>query len=89
MHGSVFNMVRSKIEMAEGVVNVEMPSAQKIQEAKAQANETYTVASESLVESNLRLLPQGVSLDTLESAMTSVTQKTHGGSLTQVLQQAL
>ncbi len=75
-------MVRAKIELQDGLTHIEMPSAQKVEEAKAQANEGYSVATDTLVETNLRLLPSGVALDSLESAMTSVTQKTHGGSLT-------
>ena len=89
VHGSVFNLVRSKIELKEGVMNVEMPSARGVEESKVSANEGYSVAQDTLVETTQRLLPSGVSLDSLESAMTSVTQKQQGGSLTQVLQQAL
>jgi len=89
VHGSVFNLVRSKIELKEGVMNVEMPSARAVEESKVSANESYSVAQDTLVETTQRLLPSGLSLDSLESAMTSVTQKQQGGSLTQVLQQAL
>jgi len=42
----------------------------------------------AIIESNLRLLPSDA-LHSLESAMTSVSQKGNGGSLTTVLQQAL
>jgi hypothetical protein len=38
VHGSVFNLVRSKIELKEGVMNVEMPSARAVEESKVSAN---------------------------------------------------
>ena len=53
------------------------------------ANEEYQAEELTAVnESNLRLLPSDA-LHGLESAMTSVSHKNAGGSLTTVLQQAL
>jgi len=68
-----------------------MPSQQKVDAAKHVANEEYKVGNTDMVvnEINLRLLPDGATLHNMESAMTSVSQKPAGGSLTTVLQQAL
>jgi len=92
LHGTIFGVFSQTVELQEGEISLSKAVVQQALKQQKQAQEEYQVAGDDVLvtSANLKKLP-GVSGPTLDSAMTSVTQKQtrKANSLTTVLEQAL